>query len=480
MAFKSMGDFIAAAEKLGDVKYVHGADLDLDVGCLTEIAYEEDGPMLIFDQFKGYPADFRIVSNVFRNSIRRYSLALGFPTNARPVELVKLLRERRKVQTMMPPLMLADGPVLENQLHGADVDIGKFPVPQWHKDDGGRYIGTGDLVIVRDPETEWINFGTFRSCVQGKDRVSLWIIKNKRTRIIAGKYWSQGQPCPVAVVVGCDPVTFMASTSRVKYEYAGALHGAPVEVVKGPYTGLPIPAHAEIVLEGEIPPPEEESVAEGPFGEWPGYYSHSGQECVVRVKTIVYRDGPMLFGDPPMRPLLSWGGDLPAAGAEVWDQVERSGVTDITGVWGHCRGLMMVISLKPRYAGHAMQALYAANGLKSSRSMSSFFVAVDDDIDPANFRDVLWAICTRADPATSVEVLKSVWTADLDPRLTPAQKESGAHTAGRVLIDACKPFHWRDQFPKTNIFPPEDKQAVRKRWAKLVDEMANMRKGYGQ
>lgn len=480
MAFKSMGDFVAAAEKLGDVKYVHGADLDLDVGCLTEIAYEEDGPMLIFDHFKGYPDDFRVVSNVFRNSIRRYALALGFPTNARPVELVKLLRERRRNQEPFPPLLLTDGPVLQNQLKGADVDIGQFPVPKWHQSDGGHYIGTGDLVIVRDPETDWINFGTFRSCVQGKDRVSLWIIKHKRTRIIAAKYWSKGQPCPVAVVVGCDPVTFMASTSRVKYDYAGALHGAPVEIVKGPYTGLPIPAHAEIVLEGEIPPPEEESVTEGPFGEWPGYYSHSGQECVVRVKRILYRNAPMLFGDPPMRPLLSWGGDLPHAGAEVWDHLERSGVTDITGVWGHCRGLMMVISLKPRYAGHAMQALYAANGLKSSRSMSSFFVAVDDDIDPANFRDVLWAMCTRANPANSVEVLKSVWTEDLDPRLTPTQKESGAYTAGRMLIDACKPFHWRDQFPKTNIYDPEDKQAVRKRWAKLVEEMANTRKGYGQ
>jgi len=127
-----------------------------------------------------------------------------------------------------------------------------------------------------------------------------------------------------------------------------------------------------------------------------------------------------------------------------------------------------------------MQALFAANGLKGSRSMSSFFVAVDDDIDPANFKDVLWAICTRADPGTSVEILKSVWTEDLDPRLTPTQKETGAYTAGRILIDACKPFHWRDSFPKTNIFPPEDKQAVKKRWAQLVDEMANSRKAYGQ
>ena len=126
--------------------------------------------------------------------------------------------------------------------------------------------------------------------------MSLRINKHKHGRIIAEKYWSRGLTCPVAVVVGCDPLTFMASTTRTKYEYAGALQGAPVEVLKKPYTSLPIPAHAEIVLEGEIPSPQEETVAEGPFGEWPGYYSHTGQECVVRVKQIVYRRSPTLFG----------------------------------------------------------------------------------------------------------------------------------------------------------------------------------------
>jgi len=333
MSYKSLGDFIAATQRLGDLRLVHGADLDLDVGCLTEFAYEKDGPMLLFDRFKGYPDDFKIVTNVYRNSIRRYALALGFPTDAHPIELVKLLRERRRIQTMISPVEVADGPVLENKMKESEVDVGKFPTPKWHAGDGGHYIGTGDVVIIRDPETGWVNFGTYRACVQGRNRVSLWINKHKRGRIIAEKYWSRGSACPVAVVVGCDPLTFMATTSRMKYEYSGALHGSAVEVVKGPWTSLPIPAHAEIVLEGELPSPQGETVAEGPFGEWPGYYSHTGQECVVRVKQIGYRKSPTLFGDPPMRPLLSWGGDLPAAGAEVWDHLERSGITDVTGVW---------------------------------------------------------------------------------------------------------------------------------------------------
>lgn len=478
MSFKSLGEFIEAARAIGELKVVHGAGLDLDVGCLTELAYEQDGPMLLFDRFKAYPSDFRVVSNVYRNNIRRWALALGFPVDAHPIELVRLLRARRQDQKMMPPLEVEDGPVLEHAVKGPDLDVGMFPTPKWHSGDGGRYIGTGDIVIVRDPETGWVNFGTYRACLQGKDRVSVWIIKHKRGRIIAEKYWSKGQRCPVAVVLGCDPLTYMASTSRQKYEYAGALHGVPVEVVKGPFTGLPVPAHAEVVFEGEIPPPEEESASEGPFGEWPGYYSHTGQECVVRVKQILHRDAPVIFGDPPMRPLLSWSGDLPMVGAETWDHLERSGITDVAGVWGHCHGLMIVVALNQRYAGHAQQALLAASGLRRSASMSSYFVAVDDDIDPANIRDVLWAMCTRGDPMDSVQTVRS-WTSDLDSRLTPEQKRSGDYTMGRLLIDACKPFHWRDSFPKTNIFSDEEKEKIKERWAALLEELGSSAKGRG-
>jgi UbiD family decarboxylase len=474
MSHKSLGEFIKAAEAINDVKVIHGAGLSLEVGCLTELAAEQNGPLMLFDRFEGFNEDFRVASNVYRTSLRRYALALGFPIDAHPIELVKLLRERRQKQKPIAPLEVRDGPVLENAVSGSAVDVGIFPAPKWHSEDGGSYIGTGDLVIMRDPQTGWTNFGTYRACVQGRDRLSLWIIKSKTGRIIAEKYWSTGAPCPVAVVLGCDPLTFMASSSRAKYAYAGALHGAPVEVVKAPLTGLLIPAQAEIVFEGEIPAPENETVFEGPFGEWPGYYSHTGQECVVRVKRISYRNAPIIHGAPPLRPLLTWGDDVPGVGADLWDHLERSGITDVTGVWGHCHGLMLVIALKQRFTGHSKQALLAASGfLRKGGSMFRYYVTVDDDIDPSNMRDVLWAMCTRVDPATSVDIVRDTWTTDLDPRLTPLQKESGNHTIGRMLLDACKPYHWMDSFPKTNIFSPEERQQVRERWAGLLKELAD-------
>jgi UbiD family decarboxylase len=473
MPYRSLGEFIAAADRVGDVKVIHGADRDRDVGCLTELSAERSGPLLVFDRFDGFDPEFRVASNIHNNR-RRYALALDFPMDAHPIELVKMHRQRLRGLELIPPMQVPDGAVLTHTLRGEDVDVERFPAPTWHSRDGGRYIGTGDLVVMVDPETGATNYGTYRCCVQGKDRLSVWIIQHKAGRIIAEKYWRQGRACPVAVVLGCEPVTFMVSTSGRtgrKYDYAGALRGEPVEVVPAPLTGILVPAHGEIVLEGEIPPPQDESAFEGPFGEWPGYYSHSDHECVVRVREIHHRDAPIIFGSPPLRPLLHWDSDLPGHAAGMWEHLERSGISDIAGVWGHCAGLMMVIALRQRYAGHARQALFAAAGLRSGASMYSTYVTVDEDIDASNMREVLWALCTRVDPTRSTQILPAAWTSDLDPRLTPAQKESGDFTVGRTLIDACRPYVSRDAFPAANVFSPAERQEVTARWRSLIDEL---------
>lgn len=470
MPHKSLGEFIAAADAIAEVLNVPGADLQRDVGCLTELAAERNAPLLLFDRFAGHAPDIRIAANVYRGSLRRTALAFDLPVDAHPIDIVKRLRERRRTQQPVPPVHVADGAVLEHQLSGSAVDVEQFPAPLWHRDDGGRYIGTGDLTIMRDPETGWVNFGTYRAAVVGSDRLSIWIIKYKVGRIIAEKYWAQGRPCPVALVLGCDPLTFMAGTSRGKYEHAGALHGAPVEVVAAPWSGLPIPAHGELVFEGEIPPPEEETALEGPFGEWPGYYSHSGPECVIRVKHITHRTAPIIHGYPPLRPMLSWGDDFPTQAMDTWDHLERAGVTDITGVWGHCHGLLLVVALRQRYPGHAEQALMSTLG-RIHGGMYGHCIVVDDDIDPSNMREVLWALCTRVDPIQSVQIAKNMLTSDLDPRLSPDQKAAGQFQMSRMLINACKPFGWKDRFPQTNIWAEADRSEVRARWAGLLEEM---------
>ena len=471
MPYQSLGDFIKAAESIGEVRYVEGADLDLDVGCLTELMGERGGPMLVFDKIPGYPAGYRICSNAIK-SARRFSLALDLPLDIHPVELLRLWREKRKTAASLPAQIVKDGPILECIQQGDDVNLEAFPAPRWHTGDGGRYIGTGDNVITRDPEQGWINVGVYRGMVQSRNRLSLWINPMKHGRILVERYWRSGKAAPVAVVLGCEPVTWMSGSmspplGASEYDLAGAFRGSPVEVVRLPVTGLPVPAGAEIVIEGVIPPVTEETAHEGPFGEWPGYYTHQGPETVVRIQRIYHRRNPIINGAPPLRP-IGWSNITTFV--QVWEHLERSGVSDVTGVWGFYNGLLTVIALRQRYAGHAKQALITAAGFRHG-DMKTYYVAVDDDIDPANFQEVLWAMCTRVDPATAVDIIHDAWTADLDPRLSPAKRAAGDLTVGRMLINACRPFSWRDQFPETNVFSSEERKRVETKWRDLLENM---------
>jgi len=469
--YQSLGEFIKAADLVGEVRHVENADLDLDVGCLTELMAERNGPMLIFDKFSNYPAGFRVCSNTIR-SARRFALAMGLPLDIHPLELLQLWRERRKAAETIPTKVVADGPVMEFVQKDNEVDIESFPTPRWHLGDGGRYIGTQDMVITRDPEQNWVNMGVYRAMIQGRNRISLWINPMKHGRILVERYWRDGKAAPVAVVLGCEPVTWMTASmsppfGTSEYEVAGAYRGTPVEIIQLPLSGLPVPSHAEIVIEGEIPPVSVETANEGPFGEWPGYYTHQGPECVVRIQRIYHRQNPILAGAPPMRP---FGWSNITTYVHLWDHLERSGVTDVTGVWGFNQGLLTVIALRQRYAGHAKQALLTAAGFRHG-DMKCYYVAVDDDIDPTNLDEVLWAMCTRVDPATAVDIIHNAWTADLDPRLSPSKRAAGDLTVGRMLINACRPYTWRDQFPKTNVFNASERKLVATKWRDLLENV---------
>jgi UbiD family decarboxylase len=472
MPYQSLGDFIDAADAAGEVRYVEGADLDFDVGCLTELMGERNGPMLVFDKIPAFPAGYRICSNAVR-STRRFALALDLPADMHPLDLLRRWGEKRKTSTPVSPAIVTDGPVMECVERDGEVDIGRFPAPRWHKGDGGRYIGTADMVITRDPEQGWSNAGVYRGMVQGPNRMSLWINPMKHGRIIVERYWRDGRAAPVAVVLGCEPITWMSASmsppfGTSEYELAGAYRGSPVEVIELPYTGVPVPANAEIVVEGFIPPITEESAREGPFGEWPGYYTHEGPECVVRIERVYHRQSPILAGAPPLRPI---GWNNITTYVHLWEHLERAGVTDVAGVWGFYNGLLTVIALRQRYAGHAKQALITAAGFRHG-DMKCYYLAVDDDIDPTNLNEVLWAMCTRVDPGTAVDIIHDAWTADLDPRVSPARRAAGDLTVGRMLINACRPFSWRDRFPQSNVFAAADRRKVAARWRDLLNGLA--------
>src|SRR4051812_35203154 len=443
--------WLAEMEAAGEVTHIAGAEREREIGGIVDIYQRKIGnPLALFDEIPGYPKGHRILANLL-TSIRRINMTVGNPAEAREIELVRYWRRYMKDAKTIAPVEVTSGPVLQNVDTGDAIDLFKIPVPRWHEHDGGYYIGTGDMVVMRDPETGWINYGAYRVQAHDKNVATVMCSKGKHGDMIQRKYHERGEPCPVAVVCGMHPALFMIAgleTPHGKNEYdaAGGLIGEPVQVIRGPKTGLPIPAYAEIAFEGFIHP--NDRIDEGPLGEWTGYYAGGlKKEPVIRVETMMHRDDPILLGAIPGIPPDddSFYRCTYRSGA-VWNQLEAAGVPEVKGVWSHETGgsrLWLNVSIKQMYAGHSKQAGLIASQCHAGAYANRFVVVVDDDIDPADMDKVMWAMCTRFEPREGIEILRGCWSTVLDPMCYSDKDPRNA----RVVIDACKPFSRRDTFP---------------------------------
>ena len=468
--------FLSGTEKLGELKTVRNADWNLEVGAITEISgAEPNPPALLFEDIKDYPPGFRILTNMFQTQSRT-ALALGLPTHLRGVDLVRAVKEILKSVTPLPPVIQDTGSIQENFFTGKEANVLRFPAPKLHREDGGRYLGTADAVITRDPDAGWVNLGTARVQILDEHRVSLYISPGKQTRLIAQKYWEKGKSCPVALVCGIDPILFAVAGVGLpwgmsEYDYAGHIQKSPVNVIKGEMTGLPIPASADIVLEGEIPLPKSNRKwkvlsASGP-ATMPPAHARPRSFASKRFITATIR---FLRSCPISKAILCpvtcfWFFAPPACGTKS----SRPASPTFRGVWLAEWGMrfFQVISLKQRYGGHARQAAHIALGAREGGYLGRFVVLVDDDIDPANMADVMWAVCTRCDPQTSIEIAANCWSSPIDPRLSPEKRAAGDFTNSRAILDACRPFAWRDKFPKVHSIDPAYRDEIKAKWKEI-------------
>ena len=467
-------DFIARADRAGELLHAKGVHWNLEMGALAEaISHKRPGARaLLMDEVPDYPKGFRVLFGG-TNSLKRLALALGFAEPRSPMELVRAYRNRMKEHQPIPPRIVKSGPVLENVMRDGDVDLYRFPVPLVHEEDGGRYIGTDDIVIMRDPEQDWVNAATYRIMVHGRDHTGLWMSPGKQGRQIMEKYFRMGKPCPVLVSFGHDPLLFLAGNQEVhyglsEYDYAGGHRGEPIDVIKSEIHGLPMPAHAEIVIEGDIDPGDVQ--AEGPFGEFTGYYaSPQSNQPVIRVKRIYHRNDPILTMATPMRPPTdySFGKCIINAGM-IWDEIERAGLGGVQGVWVYeagAIGMFNVVSLKQAYAGHSKQAGMLAANCQSGAYMGRFTVVVDEDVDPTDLFDVIWAMCTRCDPVMDIDFIRNMWSSPLDPVIPRGAK---AMRSNRAVIDACRPYERLENFPKVARASPEMLARVKAKFSDLL------------
>jgi UbiD family decarboxylase len=486
--YDGLRSFLKECEQHGEVKVIKDADWNLEIGALTETVSEmiDEPPALMFDEIKGYPKGFRVLS-IPTASRMRMAIALGLPPDTPKMEIVRHAAQRMKHAPPIPPKEIATGPVMQNVMRDNEVDLLKFPVLKSHRMDGGRYIGTGDTFINRDPETGYVNMGTYRMQVHEKNLLGIWQSPGQQGRLIAERYWKQGKACPVVVTFGGDPLLFFLSYTKFPFgiselDRAGGMLGRSVEVIKGPLTGLPIPAHAEVVIEGEMLPPEVETRLEGPFGEWPGYYTSSGPEPVLQVKAIYHRNDPIQCATPPARPIypgtyFGTAGSALLRAASLWDDLEAAGVPGIKGVWkmpGGGSRFINVIAIEQQHAGHAKMAGLVAAGCGSSTYLGRIIIIVDDDIDITNPAQVMWAVATRWDPKTATDIIDGVWTGLIDPMLLPERRANNDLTNSRIIIYAVRPFAWKDAFPKVNAVDPAYAAEVARKWAgklKFLDDI---------
>ncbi|MFQ6078252.1 MAG: UbiD family decarboxylase [Thermodesulfobacteriota bacterium] len=467
--------FLDRAKEDGDLLELRGVDWDVELGTLSELLVEKGGPTLLFDKFKGYPEGYRVATNLY-TTVRRFSIAIGMPPDTDKMEIIK--RWRATDFKPIKPVDVKTGPVMGNVHVGDDVNLYQFPVPRYHERDGGRYIGTGVVVIMRDPDAGYVNVGVQRVMIHDEKTVGLYISPGKHNAIIRKKYWSKGKSCPVVMDFGPPPILWLSAASHVswgvsEFDWAGYLANEPQEVISGEITGLPIPAHSEIAIEGEYLPPEVETRTEGPFGEWTGYYGGAERdEPVVRVKAVYHRNKPILAGAPPIKP-PNYAFAVPVRTTPLlWNALEKAGVGGIKGVWNHEAGggrMIVIISLEQSHGGHAMQAGLAVIGSHAGGYMSKLVIVVDEDIDPTDLNEVLWAVVTRANFEESVSIIKGCWGTRLDPALPPEKRERGDLTHSAMIINACRPFYWKDHFPPVNEASDELRAKVSKKWRDKID-----------
>ncbi|MBI3016194.1 MAG: UbiD family decarboxylase, partial [Candidatus Tectomicrobia bacterium] len=373
MPFADLRDFLDELEKQQELVRVSAeVDVRYEIGAICRKVSDAYGPALFFERPRGYSNP--VVMNVLGTK-ERLGLALG----CEPDALLRVWNERTKHP--IEPTLVSTGPCKENVLLGSDVDLGRFPIPTLNELDGGPYIDLPSI-ISRDPETGIRNSAMYRLQVQGKRTLGVLAASYRHLTMQRRKV---SGPFPVAIAVGLDPVVTMATVGPFAFgvdelAMAGALRGEPVPLVRCETVPLEVPAHAEIVLEGEIH--RGETAEEGPFGEFTGFYGPKGQRTVIRIKAITFRNDLILqgayCGRPPQETNLIYSFSI-AAG--VANSVPLPGLKQINV---NQSGFNAIVSIEKPCEGYGKMMGLAILGTWAGRMLKTV-ILVDEDIDPFNW-----------------------------------------------------------------------------------------------
>lgn len=429
MKYTDLRDFIQQLEQRGELKRVtFPVDPNLEMTEISDRTLRAGGPALLFENVKGF--DTPVLANLFGTE-KRVALGMGRESLAELRELGELLAFLKEPEPpegfrdalakapifkkvlSMNPKVLNRAPCQEFVLEGDDVDLYQLPIQTCWPGDAGPLV-TWPLVITRGPNKKRQNLGIYRQQLIGRNRLIMrWL--SHRGGALDFQEWQKanpGKPFPVTVALGADPATILGAVTPVpdtlsEYAFAGLLRGSRTEVIACVGNDLQVPASAEYVLEGVIHP--DDYADEGPFGDHTGYYNEVERFPVFTVERITHRKDPIYHstytGRPPDEPAV-----LGVAMNEVFVPILRKQFPEIVDFYlppEGCSYRMAVVTMKKQYPGHAKRVMMGVWSFLRQFMYTKFVIVCDDDVNARDWKDVIWAMTTRMDPARDTVMIEN-------------------------------------------------------------------------
>ncbi|MGW2187714.1 UbiD family decarboxylase [Streptomyces sp. NPDC001667] len=483
---KDLRQYLDALADLGDLRRIERpVSADLEAAAIARLSYERRAPAPLFENVTGVEPGFRLfgapagLSSVPGQPLARVALSVGLPAETTAAELVEHLVRTREAASI-PPRVVAreDAPCKQNVLLGDDATLDRFPIPRVHQLDGGRYANTWGIIIARTPDGRWTNWSIARiMMVDGKHMTGL-VVPPQHIALVWQEWAKLDKPMPYALVQGGAPaIPFVGGIPLPRgmdeASYISALHGEPLELVRCETVDLEVPAGAEIVIEGHLSIGRD--ALEGPFGEFAGYASdETSMQPVYTVEAITHRHDPIWPVVAEGRPVDEYH-TVTGVGqaAEMLADLRAAGLP-ITTVWlpfctaSHWSVVTVPANWRDRLPGtdsaafvHLIGEVLA--GTRAGRLTSNVFV-LDDDIDPANDDDLLWALATRVHPLHRSEA----WDGRIHPLLGCFTAEERETRRGPVVVhDALQPAVDDGRLPHSSFaeaYPDDVRERVLAHW----------------
>lgn len=452
---KSLRKYIENLKEIGEIQEINReVDWNLEIGGVIKRSYDLSAPAPLFNNIKGIEPGFRVLgapAGMSRQKgleFARVALSLGMPPDSSGPEIVDSL-SRTWDREFIPPETVGEGPCKENILTGDDVDLYRFPVPLIHKDDGGRYMNTWGIVIVRTPDKKWTNWSINRVMITGRNTMTGTGFGGQHLGIIYNQWKEKKRPMPFAIAMGVDPAIPFVGGMPIpegvsEPDFVGGYLREPVNVIDGETVDLQVPASSEIVIEGTVDP--NKRAEEGPMGEYTGYISkgESSFQPVYEVTAITHRNAPILpvvaAGEPVEENHTCWGIGISAeVTAELRKHnfpVARCFIPFESAVhW-------LVVTVDKVYRGkvsgkelvHRLAEIFFPS---KAGVLLSKVLLVDDDIDPSNINEVVWAFASRSHPEYGQFLFPDLPPFPLQLFVTPQEKTSQKST--KVIYNCLYP-----------------------------------------